>query len=385
MASPCLSDCGYPRMTDGWGLMPLPRFSPPQTWYSLLHAAPLRSLHTLVRTVEERRRPGGARPFRPAAEPTADACPEQGPRAEIRREVGRGRVPTIVLGGFVPDAGEQIFLVRRFLLSAGDVYTVHYPAQGFSLPLLLAQLDDLVADLVARGERPVIFAVSFGAGLALEWLRRARALGVSPSLGGLVLVSPVACAADVVAPGSAKPGSLIGRALKPFLAGDRSPGEAAVERARMLFARMFEAGAQNRTALRRLMTGEELRRLHEAVLGTIRGLSAEGATARIQALRAMQAPTDYFAAGLLPLTSAPALVLLAEREEGMLDAASPTLFAFRQAHRAYFPQGVLREIRAAPGQPPVQHASLIFHVFEFLPSLQAFYARLRAQRLPLAA
>jgi hypothetical protein len=153
----------------------------------------------------------------------------------------------------------------------------------------------------------------------------------------------------------------------------------------MLFARMFEAGVQNRTALRRLMTGEELRRLHEAVLGTIRGLSAEGATARIQALRAMQAPTDYFAAGLLPLTSAPALVLLAEREEGMLDAASPTLFAFRQAHRAYFPQGLLREIRAAPGQPPVQHASLIFHVFEFLPSLQAFYARLRAQRLPLAA
>ena len=69
----------------------------------------------------------------------------------------------------------------------------------------------------------------------------------------------------------------------------------------------------------------------------------------------------------------------------MLDPAAPTLFAFRQAHRAYFPQGVLREVHAAPGQPPVQHASLVFHVFEFLPPLQAFCARLRAQRWPLAA
>ena len=69
----------------------------------------------------------------------------------------------------------------------------------------------------------------------------------------------------------------------------------------------------------------------------------------------------------------------------MLGAAAPSLFAFRHAHRAYFPEGSVREVRAAPGQPPVQHASLVFHVFEFLPPLQAFYARLRAQRWPLAA
>ena len=366
-------------------VMPLLRFAPPQTWYSLLHAAPLRSLHTLVRTVEERRVRAGALPFRPTFEPAVSACGEAAPRAEIRREVGRGGVPTIVLGGFVPDVGEQIFLLRRFLLSAGDVYSVHYPADGFSLPLILAQLDDLLADLAARGQRPVVFAVSFGAGLILDWLRRARERGVSLPLGGLVLVSPVACVEDVVPPGSGKPGTLIGRALKPFLQEGANPGTAAVERSRVLFARMFEAGAQNKLALRRLMTARELQRLHEGVLGTIRGLTEAGACARVQALRAFRRPTDYFAPGLLPLTPAPSLVLFAEREEGMLDAAAPSLFAFRHAHRAYFPAGMVREVRAAPGQPPVQHASLVFHVFEFLPPLQAFYARLRAQRWPLAA
>lgn len=314
-----------------------------------------------------------------------EACATSAPRAAIRREAGRGGVPTIVLGGFVPDAGEQIFLLRRFLLSTGDVYTVHYPAEGFSLPLLLAQLDDLLADLVARGQRPVIFAVSFGAGIALEWLRRTRERGLVLPLGGVVLVSPVACVDDVVPPGPGKPGTLIGRALKPFLLEGADPSPAAVERSRVLFARMFEAGAQNKLALRRLMTARELQLLHEGVLGTIRGITDEGARARVQALRQMRAPTAYFAPGLLPLTSSPVLVLFAEREEGMLDPGAPSLFAFRQAHRAYFPEGTVREVRAAPGQPPVQHASLVFHVFEFLPPLQAFYARLRAQRWPLAA
>ena len=42
-------------------------------------------------------------------------------------------------------------------------------------------------------------------------------------------------------------------------------------------------------------------------------------------------------------------------------------------------------MKARPGEPPVQHASLIFHVHEFLAPLRAFYGRLRAPVLPLAA
>jgi hypothetical protein len=242
-----------------------------------------------------------------------------------------------------------------------------------------------VADLASRQQAPVLVGVSFGAGLLLEWLQRRRAALAEPPLAGLVLVSPVACVADVVAPGVPKPATLIGRALQPYLDQTRVPSEAIVERSRTVFARMFEAGAQNKVALRRLMTPGELARLHAGVSGAIQGITVQGAAARVRALQAMKSPTDYFLPGRLPLTPAPALVLFAEKEDAMLDARAPSLFAFRHAVRAYFPRGMTKEVAARPGQAPVQHASLIFHVYEFLPPLQAFYARLKAGQLPLAA
>ena len=159
-------------------------------------------------------------------------------------EPGRGRVPTIVLGGFVPDSGEQVFLLRTSLLQAGDLHAVTYPRDGFSLELLCAQLDDLAASLARRNETPVLFGVSFGAGVLLEWLRRRRAAGTELPIAGLVLVSPVTCVADVVPPGAVKPATLIGRALRPILEAAGAPSEPAVERARLIFTRMFEAGAQ---------------------------------------------------------------------------------------------------------------------------------------------
>jgi len=42
-----------------------------------------------------------------------------------------GSVPTIVLGGFVPDATEQVFLLRGFLLKQGSVYYLELRAQRF--------------------------------------------------------------------------------------------------------------------------------------------------------------------------------------------------------------------------------------------------------------
>ncbi|MEO6244391.1 MAG: hypothetical protein ABIQ12_03065 [Opitutaceae bacterium] len=356
----------------------------------MLHAAPLRPLHTFVRATEERFRPSQPALFRPVASPTETdliargiAAAEQ--RAVVLREKGRGRVPTIVLGGFVPDSAAQVFLLRRFFLQAGDLYAVIYPPDGFSLDLLCAQLDDLVDDLIARGRAPVMFGVSFGAGLLLEWLRRKRAAGIDPVLTGVVIVSPVACIADVIAPGAAKPATLLGRAIKPYLDPAASAGDAATERSRQVFMRMFEAGAQNKVALRKLMTVAELGRLRASVTEAIRGVTARGARERVQALIAMRSPTDYFLPALLPLTTAPTLVLFAEREEVVLDAASPSVFAFKHGHRAYFPRGLVQEVAARAGDAPVQHASLVFHVFEFLPPLQAFYGRLRPSQLPLAA
>ncbi len=350
--------------------------------------SPVRPLHTLMRSAEDRRHPRQLRPHEPAIRHRQDdilgrAGAGLHQRAAILLERGRGSQPTIVLGGFVPDATEQVILLRQQLLRRGDVFYVNYPAAGFSLDLLCAQLADLTAELAAGGQRPVLLGVSFGAGLVLEQLRRERLAGLTVPIAGLVLVSPVACVADVLPAAAGKPGSLVGRALKPHL--ESGAGERQVETSRAIFARMFEAGAKNRAALRMLMTAPEAGQLRAAVLGTIQRVTASGAQERVQALRALPAPPSYFAPGLLPLTDAPVLVLYAEQEEAVLDRASPSRFAFESGLRAYFPAGRLKVVTALPGAAPVQHASLIFHAFEFRPHLEAFYTRLRPRRLRSAA
>ncbi len=352
-------------------------------------ASPVRPLQMFVRTTEEKLRP---RQLLPHESTVSCACHavlargDTGPHqcAAILRERGRGRLPTIVLGGFVPDSTEQVFLLRRFFRRTGDLYYLNYPRQGFSLDLACAQLDDLVTELAAAGQPPVVFAVSFGAGIAIEWLRRARLAGTHARIAGLVLVSPVVCVEDLIAPGAAKPGTLLGRAVKPYF-DNVTTNEAAVEKSRVIFARMFEAGAQNKAALRALMSPVELTGLRAAVMGAIRGITPTGASERVHAMRAMLPPTAYFSQSILPLTDAPTLVLFAEREDAVIDAASPTRFAFESAHRAYFPRGRVQTIAALPGGTPVQHASLIFHVFEFLPPLNQFYTRLRSEPLRSAA
>jgi alpha-beta hydrolase superfamily lysophospholipase len=351
--------------------------------------SPVGPFHTLLRTAEARLRPSLIQPHAcavRAAQEEVFARGDAGPHqlATVLRETGRGTVPTIVLGGFVPDATEQVFLLRRFLRRTGDIYYVNYPRHGFSLDLFCAQLDDLVNELARHQQAPVIFSVSFGSGLGLEWLRRSRAAGRAPALAGLILVSPVACVEDLISPAVAKPATLLGRALKPYFEATPATEAGLIEKSRQIFARLFEAGAQNRTALQALMTPAELGRLRGSVMDVIRTISPAGARERVQALRAMSAPPAYFSAALLPLTTAPVLVLFAENEAAVLDAGSPTRFAFESAHRAYFPSS--RVVRIAnPFGAPVQHASLIFHVFNFLPPLNAFYQRLKTGKLQAAA
>lgn len=370
--------------------MPVLNFAPTLSFISAWGVAPLRPLHALVRHTEERFRPQQLRPHRsadlPVGAPASDrTAGDPAEAAVILREAGKGRLPTIVLGGLVPDATEQVFLLRRFLRKTGDVYYVQYPKDGFSLDRLCEQLSGLVAELGAEGQPPVVFAVSFGAGLVLEWLRRARLAHAEPALSGLVLVSPVTCVADIVAPGPAKPTTLLGRALRPYLDPEAAASEAAVEKSRLVFLRMFEAGAQNKLALKLLMSADETERLRKAVMATIRGVTRHGAQRRVQALAAMQAPTAYFSPTVLPLSRAPVLILFAEREDVVLDPAAPVRLALDGAAHAYFPQAVVGRVRGRRGGPPVQHASLIFHVFEFMPPLRTFYQRIRRDAFAMAA
>ncbi|MBW8782695.1 MAG: alpha/beta hydrolase [Verrucomicrobia bacterium] len=361
--------------------------------FSLLAAfgrvSPTQPLRTFIRTTGYKLRPPKPVAHSPRVRTAQEAvlgAGRAGPHqmATLLCEQRKGPTPTIVLGGFVPDATEQVFLLRGFLLKKGSVYYLNYPRQGFSAELLFAQLDDLVEELARRhGTPPVIFAVSFGGGLLLEWLRRVRHAGRHLELRGVVLVSPISCIEDLLAPGEAKPSTLLGRAVKPYLEGT-PPDARQIEKSRTIFARMFEAGAQNKAALATLMSPDELRHLHKSVMETIAGVDARGACERMAALRQFQPPSSYFSQALLPLTSAPALILFAENEGAVLAAHAPTRFAMEAAHRAYFPNSLCKTVFNHRGSP-VQHASLIFHCFNFLIPISRFYRELKTGKLLRAA
>ena len=353
--------------------------------------SPAQPFHAFIRAACYKLRPPRPVPHTPAITQAQSEVLARGEatlsqRATVLCERRFGTIPTIVLGGFVPDSTEQVFLLRSYLLRRGSVYYLNYPRGGFSPALICAQLDDLVTELnTVHGQRPVILGVSFGAGLVLDWLRRARVAHRSPDIGGVVLVSPVACAADIVVPGEAKASTLIGRALKPYLDSRTTVGPEVIDRSRAIFAKIFEAGAQNRDAVRSLLTSGELRQLRDRVLAAVQDLAPAGACERVDALRTMPPLSPWSSAGQLPLTAVPALVLYAEKESAVLAAGSPTRAAFDSAMPAIFPRGELKVVTAATGGSAVQHASLIFHYFQFLPHIAAFYRRVKLRKLRVAA
>ena len=372
--------------------MPAPSLAPAFAFLAAFgQVSPAQPLRTLLRTTGRRLNPPRMETLSSVAGPAVRAALAAGAGpvealATVRREHRRGPRPTLVLGGFVPDSAEQVYLLRGYLARQGPIYHLDYPKGDFSSALLAAQLDDLAADIAERdGSPPVVLAVSFGAGVALDWLRRARLAGrVPPPIAGLVLVSPVCCADDIVAPGEAKPTTLLGRALQPMLDATDSVADAAVEKARQIFARMFEAGAQNKAALATLLTRAELAELRAGVLATIAGVTPRGALARVRAMKAMASPSSYLTPELLPLTEAPALVLYAEKEGAVISERSPARFALERACAAFFPNGACR-IVSNPRGSPVQHASLIFHAENFLPHIGKFYRGLKNRKALAAA
>ena len=145
---------------------------------------------------------------------------------------------------------------------------------------------------------------------------RPHAAGATPR--GLVLISPVACVEDLLSPGDTKPGTLLGRALKPYLEAGSAVDAGLVERSRAIFQKMFEAGAQNREALRAILGREELLHLRSAVRRTIGDIDVRGACERVQSLRQMAGPAAAPGGERRPLTAAPTLILYAEKESAVL-------------------------------------------------------------------
>jgi len=294
----------------------------------------------------------------------------------IFKEKGSGTIPTIVIGGFVPDATEAMEFQRPLLKRYGSVYYLNYSRNGFSMEMFFAQLADLIADINMRGKRPVLFGISFGCGLIREFL---RSTVNSPSLTikGVVMVSPVLCAEDLVRAEQEKGSgvTMLESNLKSILMSDPTRVDDVsrqIEIARRCFQSLFEAGAENRRLDHRLLS------VRKKIMDAVARPPAVGGYQRVLALREFLPPQAD-----TPIFAGQSLVLLAEGEEEVLVPSSPTLAALKNPdiRPQVFPRGKVRTVISSLADDTVAHASLIFHYHCYNPLIEAWYDKLLASML----
>ncbi len=296
-------------------------------------------------------------------------------RSSIYRERGSGVMPTIVVGGFVPDATEVVEFQRPLLREFGSIYYINYPRNGFSETLFFAQLADLVEDINLRGERPVLLGISFGAGLIARFIRNSSAAIVS-GIRGVAMVSPVLCTEDLVRPAGERSGGvrMLESNLRRILSArssDSADIERQIERARRCFSGLFGIGAENRQ-----LGGRHLA-IKNKIMNTIEKTPFLGGYERVLALQSFALTGDEC------LFSGPALVLLAETEENLLVPTSPTLALCRDSNRflGLLPKGKCSRVSSGNAADPVAHASLIFHHEQYNSHLASWYSRLLGPKM----
>jgi len=297
-------------------------------------------------------------------------------RCQIYREKSAGSRPTIVVAGFVPDSTEVVEFQRPVLRSHGSIYYMNYPRNGFRQELFDAQLADLIDELSLTGERPVLMGVSFGAGLVVDFLRRASE-ELHNRLRGLLLVSPVFCTADLIRPDNQRTGGvrMLESNLRKILQidpADELDLNRQLERARRCFQTLFEAGADNRALTTRHLA------IRQRIFGVLEHTSNLGGYERVLALRNFTEPNPANT-----IFSGPTLVMLAEDEQSILVPSSPTLKLCANHHcfRQIFPEGKVCLVASCDDNDPVAHASLIFHQHCFNPRMEQWLNKLHNQPL----
>lgn len=300
-------------------------------------------------------------------------------RCQIFREKGAGNIPTIVLGGFVPDATETVEFQRRLLREHGSIYYVNYSRNGFCHEMITAQLTDLIEHLARKGQKPLIMGVSFGCGLLSNFLRHAEEQ-VHESIRGLIMVSPVITTDDLIRPTAQKRDGvrILESNLKKIVAAD--PANEAdiakhIERSRRCFQALFNAGAENRTLSVRHLA------IRKKINDVIEHTTARGGYERVTALRDFNFP--FLTRTLFP---GPVLVLLAENETDILVQSSPTLKLFSEPSlfTRIFPSCRVKTVRSKIAGDGVAHASLIFHHEAYNPLLGSWYDKLLYPRFQMA-
>jgi pimeloyl-ACP methyl ester carboxylesterase len=297
-------------------------------------------------------------------------------RCQIYKEKGGGPNPTIVVGGFVPDATEALEFQRPLLRAHGSIYYLNFPRNGFSKELFAAQLSDLIDELGGKGRKVVLLGASFGAGLLVDYLRQAPE-SIHQKLRGLVMVSPVLCTEDLVRGDGDRSGGvrMLESNLRKILRVDPTDQEGLhkqVERARRCFYALFEAGAENRPLSTRHLA------IRRRIFGVLEHTSALGGYQRVLALRDFKNPHS-----LGSVFDGPTIVLPAEDEGSILVDGSPTLelIADLKKFREVFPNGKVSMVSSGDYNDPVPHASLIFHHHCYNPKLEQWLERLHRQPL----
>jgi pimeloyl-ACP methyl ester carboxylesterase len=300
-------------------------------------------------------------------------------RCHLFREKGAGNVPTIVLGGFVPDATETVEFQRKLIRQHGSIYYVNYSRNGFCQEIFTAQLTDLIEYLSHKGQRPMIMGVSFGCGLLSNFLKHADE-HVHESIRGLVLVSPVITTEDLIRPKEQKPGGvrILESNLKKIVAADpanESDISRHIERSRRCFQALFNAGAENRTLSIRHFA------IRKKINDVIEYTTARGGFERVTALRNFSFPVITST-----LFTGPVLVLLAENESDILVPSSPTLKLFSESllYTRIFPSCRVKTVKSNIIGDGVAHASLIFHHEAYNTLLESWYDKLLYPRFQLA-
>ncbi len=298
-------------------------------------------------------------------------------RCQVYREKSAGSRSTIVVAGFVPDATEVIEFQRSILRKHGSIYYLNYPRNGFNQELFEAQLSDLVEELCMRGERPVLMGISFGAGLVVDFLRRASE-ELHDRIRGLILVSPVLCTADLIRPDNQRTGGvrMLESNLRKILKADPDNPEdlnRQLARARRCFQSLFEAGADNRKLTARHLT------IRQRIFGVLEHTSNMGGYERVLALRNFREPIPCSST----LFGGSTLIMLAEDEHSILVPTSPTLklSADYNALRRVFPEARVCHVSSNDDSDRVPHASLIFHQHCYNPCMELWLEKLHNQPL----
>lgn len=300
-------------------------------------------------------------------------------RCQIFREKGAGNVPTIVLGGFVPDATETVEFQRNLLRQHGSVYYINYARTGFCQNMFTAQLTDLIEDLAYKGQKPLIMGISFGSGLLSSFLQQADE-HIHEKIRGLILVSPVITTDDLIRPTDQKRDGvrILESNLRKIVAADptnKTDVTKHIERSRRCFQALFNAGAENRTLSVRHLA------IRKKINDVIEYTTARGGFERVAALRDFRFP--LFSRSLFP---GPVLVLLAENESDILVPSSPTLNLFSESSlfTKVFPSCLVKTVKSRIAGDGVAHASLIFHHDAYNSLLEGWYDKLLYPKLKLA-